>query len=210
MKNIGGLCGRSVCLFFISSEISQAISVEQRMGLRTPKPTDEKDIVEPFLKFLETYKMDFHSAFRALSRFNPIDGDSGKFAKKLLPDPSRTSSVAMESLTKGREELKEWLGVYSARILEEKPNWEKASQEDKNWIAVRAAAMDSVNPRFVLRQWVLEEVIKKCETDLEGGKRVLGKVMEVRHCLVTSSHHPAHGGMEDVHETVRFMGRRGG
>lgn len=36
------------------------------------------------------------------------------------------------------------------------------------------------NPRFVLRQWVLEEVIAKCEKGEAGCRRDLGKVLEVR------------------------------
>ena len=44
----------------------------------------------------------------------------------------------------------------------------------------RERAMRSVNPRFVLRQWVLEEVIKSVEGDVGEGRRVLGKVMQVR------------------------------
>ncbi|KAI6018084.1 hypothetical protein BKA83DRAFT_4318207 [Pisolithus microcarpus] len=35
------------------------------------------------------------------------------------------------------------------------------------------------NPRFVLRQWLLEEVIKKVEDDPATGKHVLGKVMQM-------------------------------
>jgi len=36
-----------------------------------------------------------------------------------------------------------------------------------------------VNPRFVLRQWVLEEVIKKVEKDPDSGKKILGKVLQM-------------------------------
>ena len=43
----------------------------------------------------------------------------------------------------------------------------------------REKEMKGVNPRFVLRQWLLEEVIKKVEMDSDSGKRVLAKVMHV-------------------------------
>jgi uncharacterized protein YdiU (UPF0061 family) len=40
--------------------------------------------------------------------------------------------------------------------------------------------MNGVNPRFVLRQWVLEEVIAKVEEDAVSGRRILAKVLKVR------------------------------
>ena len=35
------------------------------------------------------------------------------------------------------------------------------------------------NPRFVLRQWLLEEIIKRVQDDTATGKRALAKVHEV-------------------------------
>ncbi|KAI6116847.1 hypothetical protein EV401DRAFT_2058015 [Pisolithus croceorrhizus] len=43
----------------------------------------------------------------------------------------------------------------------------------------RERAALSANPRFVLRQWLLEEVIKKVEDDPATGKHVLAKVMQM-------------------------------
>jgi len=45
--------------------------------------------------------------------------------------------------------------------------------------AERAKAAKAVNPRFVLRQWLLEEVIAKVERDVDSGKRVLAKVLQM-------------------------------
>ena len=66
-----------------------------------------------------------------------------------------------------------WLDKYARRIGSEREEWglEVDGEREK---AARAA-----NPRFVLRQWVLEEVIKKVEQDADSGKRVLAKVMHV-------------------------------
>ena len=51
---------------------------------------------------------------------------------------------------------------------------------EPDYDAARERAVKAANPRFVLRQWLLEEVIKKVETDPTTGKRVLAKVLEVR------------------------------
>lgn len=47
----------------------------------------------------------------------------------------------------------------------------------------REKEMKNVNPRFVLRQWLLEEVIERVERETQSGKRVLAKVMHVSICL---------------------------
>jgi uncharacterized protein YdiU (UPF0061 family) len=70
-----------------------------------------------------------------------------------------------------------WFEKYSERVLSERDEW---SPEDANWDAEREKASKAANPRFVLRQWALEEVIKKVEEDAESGKKILGKVLQVR------------------------------
>ena len=71
---------------------------------------------------------------------------------------------------------KPWLAQYSARI-----QLEHNGDDLDVWLMRRQEKMLVTNPRFVLRQWVLEEVIKTCEgEDLEKGRAVLGKVLEVR------------------------------
>ena len=53
-------------------------------------------------------------------------------------------------------------------------------EEGIDWLAAREESMKSVNPRFVLRQWVLQEVIDVCqEGDLQRSRAVLGKVLQV-------------------------------
>ena len=72
------------------------------------------------------------------------------------------------------KELLAWLDTYAKRISSESEQWGEDSDEE------RKQEMRSVNPRFLLRQWVLEEVIGKVERDADSGKRVLAKVMHVR------------------------------
>lgn len=67
-----------------------------------------------------------------------------------------------------------WLRTYAERILSERDEWAAADFD-----AEREKAAKSANPRFVLRQWVLEEVIKKVENDTGTGKKILAKVLQV-------------------------------
>jgi uncharacterized protein YdiU (UPF0061 family) len=84
------------------------------------------------------------------------------------PDPQRLDHG------KATSDWLAWLDKYARRIASEREEWGSNVDEEREK-AARAA-----NPRFVLRQWVLEEVIKKVEQDADSGKRVLAKVMHVR------------------------------
>ena len=78
------------------------------------------------------------------------------------------------------KQWKNWLEKYAARIESEKEEWVGASESSEgDWLALREEEARLANPRFVLRQWVLEEVIAKVEADAQNGRHVLAKVMQV-------------------------------
>ena len=147
---------------------------------------DATDIFKRFLDLLEEHGLDFHSTFRKLSAFRPGHiQDSGEkldgFISYLLESTPRPEQL---DRVKASADFKAWLTKYSDRILEEREEWGPISQEEID--ALRQKEMDGVNPRFVLRQWVLEEVIEKVEKDAVSGRRVLAKVLKVsfRGCLI--------------------------
>lgn len=91
-----------------------------------------------------------------------------------------------------RREWKEWLEKYAERVKKEKESWvvepkanghevngDLKTEDESGWEDKRKREMRGKNPRFVLRQWVLEEVIKKVEDDNKQGRKVLAKVMHV-------------------------------
>ena len=129
---------------------------------------------------MEEYGLDFHSTFRKLSAFRPgyIKGDDGKldaFISYLLESTPRPEKLDKVKASTG---FRAWLTKYSNRMSEERGEWGKNSQDEID--ALREKQMNGVNPRFVLRQWVLEEVIGKVEKDAVSGRRVLSKVLKVR------------------------------
>jgi len=87
------------------------------------------------------------------------------------PNPNTNDPEATQDLVK-------WLEAYAQRIESEKEEWSEVV-EDSDIDSARQKEMKGVNPRFVLRQWLLEEVIGRVEGDAEKGKRVLAKVMQV-------------------------------
>lgn len=97
---------------------------------------------------------------------SPLEG----FIVKLL---ATTSEPQRLDHGKATSDWLAWLDKYARRIESESEEW--GSDVDRE----REKAARAANPRFVLRQWVLEEVIKKVESDSDSGKRVLAKVMHV-------------------------------
>jgi uncharacterized protein YdiU (UPF0061 family) len=152
----------------------------ERLGLQRSTRSDEADIFERLLDLMEQHNLDFHSTFRKLSSFRPgyVQDDNktlDAFISHLLestPHPEKLDKV------KASTDFKVWLTKYSSRILEDREEWGSGSQEEVD--AARKREMDRVNPRFVLRQWVLEEVIAKVEKDATSGRRILAKVLKVR------------------------------
>jgi uncharacterized protein YdiU (UPF0061 family) len=170
-----------------------SVNLLQRLGLRRQDPTDEYNLLKPLLGLMESSQLDFHSTFRTLSSFkpsllalprdpthnsneSPISIALHQFITNILsatPEPQRLDYGAVTGEWLG------WLERYATRIKEEEAEWTAAASADIDIDDEREQEMKNVNPRFVLRQWLLEEVIGKVERDYDGGKRVLAKVMHV-------------------------------
>jgi len=174
--------------------------MRKRLGLLTSEKADEADIIDKLLTMMQNQSLDFHITFRTLCFFSPSaflveeDKEDRSYQKKVLENlvPAPTSSSSKTGLQDsealldlGRKEVKTWLDNYAHRIMNEKEAWvQKLSGKEENpnddmWEKERRDSMLRFNPRFVLRQWVLEEVIKKVEQDPYKGKRILAKVMEM-------------------------------
>lgn len=141
---------------------------------------------------METHKSDFHSTFRTLSSFkaswltdapeNILSPDIVVFIDRLLaltPEPERLDVVA------AKKAWQEWLETYAKRIQGERDQASELgwSVDLQKMEEERQTAMRAANPRFVLRQWLLEDVIKRVERDPDTGKRVLAKVLHVSDSL---------------------------
>lgn len=161
--------------------------LRKRLALRLKVDNDQSEIFQPLLDMMESQQLDFHGTFRKLSGFRRewMRDESGERTSELeafiggllrgTPEPDRLDYA------QATEQWLRWLGKYAERIDREASEW---AEEEPDYDAARERAVKAANPRFVLRQWLLEEVIKKVETDPTTGKRVLAKVLEVRVFLV--------------------------
>jgi protein adenylyltransferase len=148
--------------------------VLQRLALRRQVNSDPDGLIRPLLKLLEVHRLDYHSTLRTLCSFQPSSSaaELESFATRLTPESLVTSADAREL---AKKDWVEWLETYKKRIKEEQDDW----NEQENWMMIRQQEGYKANPRFVLRQWVLEEVIKKVEENHVSGKCILAKVLEV-------------------------------
>ncbi|KAJ7593070.1 hypothetical protein C8J56DRAFT_1013273 [Mycena floridula] len=161
----------------LEKEAQELMSVEygrllrKRLALRRQEPTDETNFSRPLLDIMAEQKLDFHITFRTLTRFKPslLEDDSGLQA--LITDLLNNSADESLDHTSATKSWMTWLEKYASRIDSEKAEWKSEAE--------REGAARGANPRFVLRQWVLEEVIAKFDHDVETGKRVLAKVLHM-------------------------------
>jgi serine/tyrosine/threonine adenylyltransferase len=136
---------------------------------------DMGKIIDPFLQLLEQH----HSAFRHLCFFKPSMLEEGKEEQLKMFLTRLSTTIADESKKQSAQsDFKPWLKEYAARITAERGLWE--GRTAGSWEDARCTAMRRWNPRFVLRQWVLEETISKLEHG-EGldRRKVLDQIMQV-------------------------------
>lgn len=104
------------------------------------------------------------------------------------------SNPSDEQLQEAKKDFGPYLTRFAARVQqpEEVAAWESATvqQNDRGvelsgdgWEEKRKMDMLRSNPKFVLRQWVLEELIEKLEKSgverIEDGRKDLAKVLDV-------------------------------
>ncbi|TVY84881.1 UPF0061 protein [Lachnellula suecica] len=142
-----------------------------RLGLKTFKEDDFETLYSEVLDTMEALELDFNQFFRKLSHFNVGD---------LATEDQRKEKAAVffhhEGVTgignteeSARKRISDWLEKWSARVYED---WGPDGED-----AGRQVEMKKVNPKFIPKSWVLDELIKRVE---KGGEReILDRVMNM-------------------------------
>jgi serine/tyrosine/threonine adenylyltransferase len=156
------------------SIIARSYKHNQRFGLLDVQASDFT-LFDTFLTHLNDHSLDFAHSFRLLSRFE--SADSGTSFQALLDDLLPQDLVPSYLHGRARETFTEWFKVYEERLV--------ASEREHPECPPRAERIKASNPRFVLRQWILEEVISRLErkskdnADPEDGQKFLERVLEM-------------------------------
>ena len=173
----------------------------------TTQSTDSRDVVADFLTLLHTHSLDFHASFRLLTQYKPTSAEPPE--SEIAPFLEDIESVMPAAYPSGVSDAQEafvpWLKAFAARIHHptEQAAWEAFVLESKNgdsivlsveerfgpqkeldgWRDKRQEQMRRVNPRFVLRQWVLEDTIGKLEScgpeDVAEARQTLSRVLDM-------------------------------
>lgn len=153
-----------------------------RLGLRSLTESDFQDLFSEALDSMEALGLDFHLFFRRLSglRLADLATDDARRERAgiFFYQDTLASGRVEEQKEEGRQRIAAWLGKWRQRILED---WgeegKEASELPEERDQERIKAMKAVNPNFVPRSWILDEVIKRVEKD--GERDVLDRVMHM-------------------------------
>jgi len=143
-----------------------------RLGLKTFKDSDFDELYSELLDFLEALELDFNHTFRRLSNisFEELDTEDKRkdVAGHFFHHEGLSSLAGSEDDARAR--ISKWLVKWSERVKEDWPNSPEAREE-------RFKAMKAVNPKFVARSWILDELIDRVEK--KGEREILGRVMDM-------------------------------
>lgn len=103
----------------------------KRLGLQS-ELSEDSALIEKLLKMFSNQAVDMNRFFRALSEFDGKEGDSDKLA----------------DLVSNKNELENWLAAYKKRLDKEVASY-----------PIRSAQMKSVNPEYILRNYMAQEAI---------------------------------------------------
>lgn len=135
-----------------------------RLGFTELRETDMDDVYSPLLDTLEDAQVDFGHFFRRLSELPIFELMKKDEEAQLAAAEIFMPKAVLAIVQKGPEKILKWLKLYAER-LEEK--------ED----AKRMERMKKVNPKFIPKNWVLEEIIQRVEQ--KGERGVLGDVIKL-------------------------------
>ncbi|KAI1780552.1 UPF0061-domain-containing protein [Hypoxylon cercidicola] len=146
-----------------------------RLGLKNCKDGDFEELFSGILDTMESLELDFNLFFRRLSlvKVSELETEAARQDRaSVFFYSDGVTGVGGEE--EGRKRVGEWLEKWRQRILEDWGDGQTISDEqDKE----RMGAMKKVNPNFVPRGWILDEIIKRVEKDDETD--VLDRVMQM-------------------------------
>jgi uncharacterized protein YdiU (UPF0061 family) len=142
-----------------------------RLGLRVFKESDFESLYSELLDTMEALELDFNHFFRKLSNLKISDLDTGDQRKEVAGRFFHSEGVTGLGNTDkdARERVATWLERWRNRVYQD---WGPDGSDEE-----RATEMKKVNPKFIPRGWVLDEVIRRVEK--EGEREILDRVLHM-------------------------------
>ncbi|KAL8687639.1 MAG: hypothetical protein Q9218_006242 [Villophora microphyllina] len=144
--------------------------MRKRLGLVSENERDFEELFSEALDFMESHELDFHHFFRRLSNVTIEELGSEEQRKDVAGRFFHAEGVTSGTEEEARERIAKWLDHWRTRVTED---WGSDAEGDEK----RIAEMKKVNPKFVPRSWVLDEIIQRVEHGKE--REVIKQVMEM-------------------------------
>ncbi|KAK9448130.1 uncharacterized protein V1518DRAFT_419737 [Limtongia smithiae] len=142
----------------------------RRLGLTTVVDGDsEKGIISETLELLQTLQLDFNHFFRRLSEIRLFDADESNISSV---DDVEAIFFTHERGRDAPPDADAARTLHTFLIEKYKHRLESEKNTDD---AARAARMNAVNPNFILRNWILDDVIRRVQR--ENDQDVLQRVL---------------------------------
>lgn len=152
-----------------------------RLGLRTVHESDFTELFSELLDTMEALELDFNHTFRRLSSISTADLSTQEARREKAGVFFHKEGISATGVSQdeARKRMGEWLEKWRSRIVQdwgveggEGTNELDAAQDKK-----RTTAMKLVNPNFIPRSFILDEIIKRVEK--QGERDVLNRVMHM-------------------------------
>lgn len=153
-----------------------------RLGLRRFQESDYQDLFSGLLDTMEALELDFNHFYRRLSSVRVEDLATGEARREKAAVFFHKEGISATGVSEdeARQRVADWLDMWRARIVQDWGSESTAGGERTVEPArdeERMAAMKKVNPSFIPRGYILDEVIQRVE---KGGERdVLRRVMHM-------------------------------
>jgi uncharacterized protein YdiU (UPF0061 family) len=142
-----------------------------RLGLKTHKDEDFQTLFSEALDTMQALELDFNQFFRKLSDIKVSElGTEAVRKEKAKLFFHHEGVTGGYSEANAQDRLAKWLDLWRARVRED---WGANAAAERQ----RQEAMRKVNPKFIPRSWILDEVIRKVQN--EGDREVLDRVMKM-------------------------------
>ncbi|CRG83233.1 UPF0061 protein [Talaromyces islandicus] len=142
----------------------------RRLGLLTSKDSDFEVLFSELLDTMQQLELDFNHFFRKLSELGleEIETDEQRLAVSRIFFHSEGVGGIGNTEESAAQRIAAWLASWHSRVAED---WKDANDHE------RQKSMKAVNPKFLPRSWILDELIERVER--KGEREVLDRVMNM-------------------------------
>jgi uncharacterized protein YdiU (UPF0061 family) len=177
------LVSRAEALITRAGEEYKAVFLEEykrlmtaRLGLKTHKPADFEVLFSELLDTMEALELDFNQFFRKLGAVKVAELQTEERRREVASRFFHHEGVVGDEAV-ARTRVAKWLDAWRARVIEDWSGGADAQSLSAEEEEERRTAMAGVNPNFVPKSWILDEVIQRVEK--KGEREVLARVVKM-------------------------------